>query len=51
VEQARGKLELPKRSRKRQQAGLAKLRKEVPLQIDVAKETLAGARTEEETGQ
>src|SRR5437660_9521156 len=47
VAQARGKLELADAELKRQQAGLAKLRKEVPLQIDVAKETLAGARIEE----
>jgi membrane fusion protein (multidrug efflux system) len=47
VEQARGKLDLAEAELKRQEAGLAKLRKEVPLQIDVAKETLAAARTEE----
>src|SRR5258708_474552 len=47
VEQARGKLDLAEAELKRQQAGLAKLKKEVPLQIDVARETLAGARTEE----
>src|SRR5262245_13820418 len=47
VEQARGKLELAEAELQRQEAGLAKLKKEVPLQIDVAKETLAGARTEE----
>jgi membrane fusion protein, multidrug efflux system len=47
VEQARGKLDLAQAELKRQEAGLAKLRKEVPLQIDVAKQTLAGARTEE----
>src|SRR6266487_3328133 len=47
VEQARGKLDLAEAEMKRQEAGLAKLKKEVPLQIDVAKQTLAGARTEE----
>lgn len=47
VEQARGKLELADAELKRQDAGLTKLRKEVPLQIDVASETLAAARTEE----
>src|SRR5204862_6004792 len=47
VEQARGKLDLAEAELKRQEAGLAKLKKEVPLQIDVAKQTLAGARTEE----
>src|SRR5262249_18508698 len=47
VEQARGKLDLAEAELKRQEAGLAKLKKEVPLQIDVARQTLAGARTEE----
>ncbi len=47
VEQARGKLDLAQAELKRQEAGLIKLTKEVPLQIDVAKQTLAGARTEE----
>src|SRR5262249_15020105 len=47
VEQARGKLELAEAELKRQEAGLTKLRKEVPLQIDVARQTLAGAKTEE----
>ncbi|HYT95021.1 MAG TPA: HlyD family secretion protein [Gemmataceae bacterium] len=47
VEQARGKLDLAAAELKRQEAGLAKLKKEVPLQIDVAKQTLAAARTEE----
>jgi membrane fusion protein, multidrug efflux system len=47
VEQARGKLDLAEAELKRQQAGLVKLEKEVPLQIDIARETLAGARTEE----
>jgi membrane fusion protein, multidrug efflux system len=40
VEQARGKLDLAEAELKRQEAGLAKLKKEVPLQIDVAKETI-----------
>src|SRR5438876_4053531 len=47
VEQARGKLDLAEAELKRQEAGLAKLKKEVPLQIDVAKQTLAAAQTEE----
>src|SRR5262245_11785119 len=47
VEQARGKLDLAEAELKRQEAGLVKLKKEVPLQIAVAQETLAGARTEE----
>jgi membrane fusion protein, multidrug efflux system len=47
VAQARGKLDLAEAELKRQQAGLAKLKNEVPLQIDIAKETLAGARTED----
>jgi membrane fusion protein (multidrug efflux system) len=47
VEQARGKLDLAEAELKRQEAGLTKLKKDVPLQIDVAKETLAGARAEE----
>src|SRR5713226_4899246 len=47
VEQARGKFELAEAELKRQEAGLAKLKKEVPLQIGVAEQTLAGARTEE----
>jgi membrane fusion protein (multidrug efflux system) len=47
VEQARGKLDLALAELKRQQAGLAKLNKEVPLQVDVARQTLAAARTEE----
>src|SRR6267378_2719655 len=47
VEQARGKLDLADAELKRQEAGLEKLKKEVPLQIGVAKQTLAGARTEE----
>jgi membrane fusion protein (multidrug efflux system) len=47
VEQARGKLDLAQAELKRQEAGLAKLENEVPLQIGVAAETLAVARTEE----
>ena len=47
VEQARGKLELADAGLKRQEAGLVKLRKEVPLQIDVAKQTLIAAKTDE----
>ena len=47
VEQARGKLDLAEAELQRQDAGLAKLKKEVPLQIDVAKQTLAGAQIEE----
>src|SRR6266850_2750953 len=47
VEQARGKLELAEAELKRQEAGLDKLKKEVPLTIDVAKQTLAAARIEE----
>jgi membrane fusion protein (multidrug efflux system) len=47
VEQARGKLDLAGAELKRQEAGLAKLEKEVPLLIDVARETLAVAQTEE----
>lgn len=51
VEQARGKLELAEAELKRQEAGLVKLKKEVPLQIDVARQTLAGVRTEEARAQ
>jgi membrane fusion protein (multidrug efflux system) len=47
VEQARGKLDLAQAELKRQEADLAKLEHEVPLQIDVAGETLAAARTDE----
>src|SRR5438876_8969827 len=47
VEQARGKLDLAEAELKCQEAGLAKLKKEVPLQIDVAKQTLAGAQIEQ----
>src|SRR5947209_7431234 len=46
VEQARGKLELAEAELKRQQAGLDKLKKEVPLQVAIAAQTLAGAQTE-----
>ena len=41
------KLDLAEAELKRQEAGLAKLKKEVPLQIDVARETLAVAQTDE----
>jgi membrane fusion protein (multidrug efflux system) len=44
---ARGRMELAEAELKRQEAGLAKLRKEVPIQVDVARQTLAAARTEE----
>src|SRR5580704_18030357 len=47
VDQSRGKLELADAELNRQEAGLVKLKKEVPLQIDVAKQSLAGANTEE----
>jgi len=47
VEQARGKLDLAEAELKRQEAGLTKLKKEVPLQIDVAKQTLVAAQTDE----
>jgi membrane fusion protein (multidrug efflux system) len=47
VAQAKGKLDLAEAELKRQQAGLVKLKKEVPLQIEVARQTLAAARTEE----
>jgi membrane fusion protein, multidrug efflux system len=47
VEQAHGKRDLAQAELKRQEAGLARLKKEVPLQIDVASATLAVARTEE----
>src|SRR6516164_3554108 len=47
VEQAQGKLDLALAELKRQEAGLVKLKKEVPLQIAVAEQTLAAARTEE----
>src|SRR5262249_16681720 len=47
VEQARGKLDLAEAELKRQEAGLAKLKKEVPLQIDVAKQTLVAAQADE----
>jgi membrane fusion protein (multidrug efflux system) len=47
VEQARGKLDLAQAELKRQKAGLDKLKNEVPLQIAVAEQTLAGAEREE----
>jgi membrane fusion protein (multidrug efflux system) len=47
VEQARGKLDLAEAEVKRQEADLAKLEHEVPLQIDLATATLAVAQTEE----
>jgi membrane fusion protein (multidrug efflux system) len=47
VEQAHGKLDLAEAELKRQEAGLTKLKKEIPLQVGVAEQTLAGARTEE----
>jgi membrane fusion protein (multidrug efflux system) len=47
VEQARGKLELAQAEQKRQEAGLAKLNKEVPLQIDVSRQTHEAAQAEE----
>jgi membrane fusion protein (multidrug efflux system) len=47
VDQAQGKLDLALAEVKRQEAGLAKLENEVPLQIGVAGETLAVAHTEE----
>ena len=40
VEQAQGKLELAEAELKRQEAGLAKLKNEVPLQIDVAEKSV-----------
>ena len=47
VAQSQGQLELAQAELKRQEAGLAKLQKEVPLQVDVARQTLAAARIEE----
>lgn len=47
IAQARGKLDLAEAELNRQEAGLVKLKKEVPLQVEVAQQTLAGARTEE----
>jgi membrane fusion protein, multidrug efflux system len=44
VEQSRGKLELADAELKRQEAGLVKLKKEVPLQIDVAGKSVEEAR-------
>src|SRR6266403_3562009 len=43
VEQARGKLELAEAELKRQEAGLTKLKNEVPLQINVAEKTVEEA--------
>jgi membrane fusion protein (multidrug efflux system) len=51
VEQARGKLDLAEAELKRQVADLAKLEHEIPIQIDLAAETLAVARTEEARAQ
>jgi membrane fusion protein, multidrug efflux system len=47
LELARGKLDLAQAELKRQEAGLEKVKKEVPLQIDLTKQTLAVAKTEE----
>jgi membrane fusion protein, multidrug efflux system len=47
VEQAHGKLDLAEAELNRQEAGLAKLKKEVPLQVSVAEQTLAGAGIDE----
>jgi membrane fusion protein (multidrug efflux system) len=47
VAQARGKLELADAELKRQDAALTKLKKEVPLQIDIARQALIGTETEE----
>ena len=44
VEQARGKLELAEAELKRQEAGLKKLKNEVPLQIDVADKSIDEAK-------
>jgi membrane fusion protein (multidrug efflux system) len=44
VKQARGKLKLADAELKRQEAGLAKLKKEVPLQVDVARAAVEVAR-------
>ena len=44
VAQARGKLELAEAELKRQEAGLTKLKKEVPLQIDVARAAVEVAK-------
>jgi membrane fusion protein (multidrug efflux system) len=48
VEQAQGKLDLARAELKRQEAGLVKLSDEVPLQIDIAEQTLVSSKTEEE---
>jgi membrane fusion protein (multidrug efflux system) len=47
VAQARGKVELAEAELKRQEAGLTRLSNEVPLQIAIAEQTAAAARTEE----
>jgi membrane fusion protein (multidrug efflux system) len=44
VEQARGKLELAEAELKRQEAGLTKLKNEVPLQVDVASKSVDEAQ-------
>jgi membrane fusion protein (multidrug efflux system) len=44
VAQARGKLELAEAELKRQEAGLSKLKKEVPLQVDVASKSVDEAQ-------
>ncbi len=44
VKEARGKLELADAELKRQEAALTKLKNEVPIQIDVAKETIDEAQ-------
>ncbi len=46
VDQARGKLDLAEAELNRQKAGLAKLNKEVPVQIAIAEKTLAASRIE-----
>src|SRR5262245_43937948 len=46
VEQVRSKLALAEVDLKRQEASLEKLRKQVPLQVDAAKETLSVAKNE-----
>jgi membrane fusion protein (multidrug efflux system) len=44
---ARGKLETAEAELRRQEAGLARLRLEVPIQIEIARRTLAAARADE----
>jgi membrane fusion protein (multidrug efflux system) len=46
LNQARGKLDTTRAELRRQEASLARLRKEVPLQIEVAKRTLASAKAD-----